>query len=119
MSKIAIASMIVATTLFASRPLAADDKGDKEKDRVIKTDDKLTVTIDDLQGPGIQTAVKAVVDKKGQVTLPHLTKPVTARGLTCQKLERAVVKAYRDANLIAQATVSVKFRGEEKENEGL
>jgi protein involved in polysaccharide export with SLBB domain len=117
--KSAIAALAVACLLLASHLVAgrADEK-DKEKQQVIQAGDKLTVTIDDLQGPGVQTSIKAVVDKKGDITLP-LVNNVAAKGLTCAKLEQAIVKAYRDAKLIQQANVSVKFRTEEKESEGL
>ena len=89
-----------------------------EKNPVIKVDDRLEVTILDLQGPGVKTTVKPVVDKKGEIKLPYLNR-VAAKGLTCKDLETAIVKAYRDGNLIANATVSVEFAKEKKEYEGL
>jgi protein involved in polysaccharide export with SLBB domain len=118
--KVAVTALVVASILLTSAFVAAgaDENEDKEKTRVIKIDDKLTVTIDDLQGPGVQTSVKVVVDKKGEIKLPLLNN-VSAKGLTRDKLEQAIVKTYRDQNLLRQANVSVKFRGEEKESEGL
>src|SRR5688572_636918 len=103
---------------------AADEKKGQEKDKdaeknpVIKVDDRLEVTVFDLQGPGVKTVVKQTVDKKGEIKLPYVDR-VAAKGLTCGKLEAAIVKAYRDANLIANATVSVEFAKEKKEYEGL
>jgi len=59
--------------------------------------------------------VKADVDPKGEVTLPLLSKPVPARGLTPEKLEAAIVKAYNRDGLIANAVVAVKFRSPGKD----
>jgi protein involved in polysaccharide export with SLBB domain len=78
--------------------------------RDLRVGDALVVTIADLEGPGKSTMVKADVDAKGEITLPMLSKPVPARGLTREKLTDAIVKAYDRDNLIANAVVTVKFR---------
>ena len=116
-------ALILALLLpYAAR--AGDDKKAPEKDQdaeknpVIKVDNRLEVTVLDLQGPGIKTVVRQTVDKKGEIKLPYLNQ-VAAKGLTCDKLEAAIKKAYRDANLIADANVSVKFAEAEKPSEGL
>ena len=100
------------TPVSEARPssLGAADKKDAEKDRAIQVKDKLTVSISDLEAPNKDTVVKAVVDEKGEVTLPHLKNPVKAKGLTCPKLEEAIVKAYHDANILYKANVKVVFR---------
>ena len=82
----------------------------KEAERAIQAKDKLTVSVSDLEAPNKDTVVKVAVDEKGEITLPHLKKPLSAKGLTCRKLEGAIVKAYRDANILAQANVKVVFR---------
>ncbi len=113
---------LVLALLLPCAAIATDDrKGPEkgaEKKPVIKVDDRLEVAIFDLQGPGIKTVVKQTVDKKGEIKLPYLNR-VTAKGLTCEKLEAAIKKAYRDANLITDADVSVAFAEEKKEYEGL
>jgi Polysaccharide biosynthesis/export protein len=111
--------LIVASLALTPRLALADEPGGKkEEERVIKQDDRLSISIFDLQGPGIETVAKKELDKKGQISLPYLKNPLTAKGLTLKKLEAAIVKAYRDENLLAQATVSVKF-SDEKPSEGL
>ena len=83
----------------------------KENDaRDLRVGDALVVTIADLEAPGKSTMVKADVDAKGEITLPLLSKPVPARGLTREKLTDAIVKAYERDKLIANAVVTVKFR---------
>jgi Polysaccharide biosynthesis/export protein len=98
----------------AAMTLGAADKKDPEKDRAIQAKDKLTVSISDLEKPNEDTVVKVVADEKGEITLPHLKNPVKAKGLTCQKLEGVIVKAYRDANILYKANVKVAFRKDPK-----
>ena len=110
---------VMSFLVGAAAARAADDgKKDAEKTPPIRVGDTLEVTILDLQAPGVKTTVKPVVDKKGEVKLPHLAR-VAAKGLTCEQLEAAIRNAYRDANLLANADVSVQFAKAEKEPEGL
>jgi len=88
--------------------------GKEDEARPLRAGDALVVTIFDLEGPGKNTLVKADVDPKGQITLPQLSRPVPAEGLTREKLTDAIVKAYARDSLIANATVTVKFRTAEK-----
>ena len=88
--------------------------GKENEARPLRKGDALVVTIYDLEGPGKATLVKADVDARGEITLPILSKPVPADGLTREKLIGEIVKAYRRDNLIANATVAVKFRAAEK-----
>ena len=120
-SPLARVALMLALLLPCAARAGDDKKGpdtETEKNPVIKVDDRLEVTVYDLQGPGIKTVVKQTVDKKGEIKLPYVNQ-VTAKGLTCDKLEAAIKKAYRDANLIADAQVSVKFAQAEKPSEGL
>jgi hypothetical protein len=84
-----------------------------EKTRVIRTGDRLAVSIDDLEAINQKTVVKVDVDAKGDVALPYLKQPVPAAGMTLDKLEAGIVKAYHDAQLINKANVKVVFRSEE------
>jgi hypothetical protein len=96
----------------AAGAVTAADKA-RKRNRLIADDDELTVTIADLQGPGLNTTVNAVVDGKGRIELPNLKNPVRAEGLTLAKLKEAIVKAYHDENLLNRAEVTVKFRAAE------
>jgi protein involved in polysaccharide export with SLBB domain len=84
--------------------------GKENEARALGVGDALVVTILDLEGPGKNTIVKADVDPKGEITLPMLSKPVPAKGLTREKLCAEIIKAYERDQLIANATVIVKFR---------
>ena len=107
MLKLLLCTIVVG---WVALPLRADDaKKGAEKERVVKANDSLAVTVFDLEGPGRKTEVKVEPDKDGKVALPHLKDPVAAQGLTAGTLKDAIVKAYRDENLIAQANVLVDF----------
>jgi protein involved in polysaccharide export with SLBB domain len=108
MLKLLICTIVVG---MAALPLRAEDakKNSEEKERTVQVGEPLAVTVFDLEGPGRKTEVKVEPDGKGQVALPYLKKPVEAKGLTAGKLKDAIVKAYRDENLIAEAAVLVQF----------
>ena len=92
----------------------AAEKKEAEKEPAIQAKDKLTVSVSDLEAPNRDTVVNVAVDEKGEVTLPHLKKPLKAKGLTCKKLEREIVKAYNAANILKEANVKVVFRKDSK-----
>ena len=75
--------------------------------------ERITVSIMDLTGPGVETIKTARVDEDGNITLPQVG-PVKAEGLRPAELEQRVVKAYNEANLLERATVAVSLadRGE-------
>jgi protein involved in polysaccharide export with SLBB domain len=75
-------------------------------DYKISRNDTLTISISDLQGPGIETVKQTKVSESGNISLPYIGQ-VHAEGLTEIDLEKEIVAAYRRANLIEQATVSV------------
>jgi polysaccharide biosynthesis/export protein len=75
-------------------------------DYAVSRNDVLTISISDLQGPGIETVKQTRVSESGNISLPYIGQ-VRAEGLTEIELEREIVAAYRRANLIEQATVSV------------
>ncbi len=111
----AAALLTLIAVAAASMSVAAADGDPKagEKARVIKSEDKLVVSIDDLEAINQKTVAKVDVDAKGEVKLPYLSKPVPAAGLTTAKLMDAIVKAYHDASLINHANVTVIFRDAE------
>lgn len=75
-------------------------------DYAVSRNDVLTISISDLQGPGIETVKQAKVSESGNISLPYIGQ-VRAEGRTEIELEQEIVAAYRRANLIEQATVSV------------
>jgi protein involved in polysaccharide export with SLBB domain len=89
----------------STRP-TADDLVASSSDYVIGKNDLLNISITDLVGPGIESVRQVRVTESGKISMP-LVPQITAAGLTEAQLEQAVVAAYRDANLISNAQVSV------------
>src|SRR6188474_1237032 len=83
-----------------------EDLSAAEVDYVIGKNDLLTISITDLMGPGVETLKSVRVSESGNVSLP-LVGQVRAQGLTEQQLEGEIQRAYREANLIPNAQVSV------------
>jgi len=77
-----------------------------DADYVVGKNDLLSVTINDLVGPGVETTKTTRVSESGNISLP-LVGQIKALGLTEAELEQAVAKAYKDAKLIENAQVSV------------
>src|SRR5689334_9421513 len=106
--------LVLCTFLPAAFGAAPDD------DRAIRIGDPLAVSIRDLEGPGKNTLVEVNVNEAGEIALPMLRKPLPAKGLTTEKLREAVAEAYRQARLLQNARVTVKFRpGKENETHAL
>jgi protein involved in polysaccharide export with SLBB domain len=79
----------------------------KPTDYRISPNDLLAITLTDLNGPNTETIKQARVTESGNISLPFLKDAIQAAGNTEIELERAIVKAYRDARLIQNASVSV------------
>jgi protein involved in polysaccharide export with SLBB domain len=67
--------------------------------------------IADLEGPGKVSKQRLTVGEDGRVALPQLAKPVDVAGLTEAEAEQAIVRAYRDADVVVNAKVSVRRLG--------
>ncbi len=89
----------------ATDPLPSD-LSDTTTDYRISRDDQLSIAISDLQGPGQETVKVTRVTESGNISLPFVG-AVHAEGLTEIELEQAIIEAYRNANLIQNAQVSV------------
>lgn len=78
------------------------------RDYRIGPGDLLSITISDLAGPGSETQRTFRVSDSGMLSI-QLIDEIQAADLTEVELQRAIRRAYRDANLIndAQVTVSV------------
>src|SRR5688572_16554640 len=86
--------------------VTAEDLQSANQDYVIGRNDLLSISISDLVGPGVETVKQARVSESGNVSLP-LVGQVRAEGLTEAQLETEIQRAYRDANLMPNAQVSV------------
>lgn len=76
-------------------------------DYAIGAADALSISITDLVGPGVETVLPPRrVTETGFISLPYIGQ-VKASGLTEAQLEQAIAQAYRDANLIPNAQVTV------------
>jgi Polysaccharide biosynthesis/export protein len=85
---------------------AAKAEPTTEPAQTIATDQPLTVTIDQLVGPGVDKTSNVRVAADGTITLPMI-EPVTAAGKTTTDLQHEIADKYRQANLIPDATVTV------------
>jgi polysaccharide biosynthesis/export protein len=83
-----------------------EDLVSSTNDYTISRNDLLSISISDLVGPGQDTVKTARVTESGNISLPYLG-PVHAEGLTEIELEQAIVQAYRTANLVQNAQVTV------------
>lgn len=84
-----------------------DDLKPYAGDYHIAPNDLLAITISDLNGPNTETVKQARVSESGNISLPFLEQPIHAAGMTEIDLERAIIRAYHDAQLIEKAQVSV------------
>lgn len=89
----------------ASAPTAEDLEVTREDYRIGRND-LVSVSIEGLVGQGVETVSTKRVTESGNINLP-LVGTVKALDLTEAELEQAVVQAYRNANLIQDAQVSV------------
>ena len=86
--------------------VTSEDLQSANQDYVIGKNDLLSVTVSDLVGPGVETVKQARVSESGNISLP-LVGQIRAEGLTEAQLETEIQRAYREANLMPNAQVSV------------
>lgn len=90
----------------ATEPTAEDLKP-WSADYRISPNDLLNITLSDINGPNTETVKQTRVSESGNISLPYIDQPIHAAGLTEIQLEQAIIAAYRNANLIQHAQVSV------------
>lgn len=90
-----------------ARDVTAADLVNDATDYKISPNDLLQVTLSDLAGPGSEQVKTVRVSQTGQIVLPLLVKPVQATGLSEAQVQQAVVDAYKDADVVRNATISV------------
>jgi protein involved in polysaccharide export with SLBB domain len=89
----------------ASGP-TADDLVAQVSDYTISPNDLIAVTIPDLIAQGVETVKVLRVSETGRISLP-LINQIAVSELTEAQAEEAIKAAYRDANIMPQAQVSV------------
>jgi polysaccharide export outer membrane protein len=77
-----------------------------DADYVVGKNDLISVTINDLVAPNVETTKTTRVSESGNISLP-LFGQIKAAGLTEAELEAAVADAYAKAKIIDKAQVSV------------
>ena len=87
-------------------PITPDDLKVPVEDYKIGPGDLLNVSITDLVGPGVETVKSTRVTDSGQISMP-LVGAIPVSGQTAIELEKSIQKAYRTANLLPNAQVSV------------
>jgi len=85
----------------------AEDMMSQTRDYHISPNDLLAISLSDIQGPNTETVKQTRVSESGNISLPYLDHPLHAAGVTEIQLEQAIIQAYREANLIQHAQVSV------------
>ena len=90
-----------------ARDVQQSDLTEVASDYLISPNDSLSVSITDLIAPGSESTKTLRVSQTGKISLPLLPQPVQAAGLSEQQLERAIADAYKDAQVITNAQVTV------------
>jgi len=98
-----------ADEFAAAEPPGPDDLITDKRPYRISPSDLLTIEVSDLTGPGTQTVKTTRVKENGTITMPYLSSPVHAQGLTEDQLEKAIVDRYRTENIIQKAQVTVQL----------
>ena len=84
-----------------------DDLSYTDKDYVLGPTDVVAVSVLDLYAEGMETTLQRQVENTGFIDLPLLEHRVQAEGKTKEELKKAVADAYRDAEILPDAIVSV------------
>jgi len=87
-----------------------EDLQAETEDYKIAPNDLVTISVTDLVGPGVETVKSVRVSEKGNITMPMLDKPIKVTGISEQEAEKAIAKAYRDMNLIANPQISLSVK---------
>ena len=89
-----------------STDVTADDLNPSNRDYTIGRNDLVSIAITDLVAPNVETIRTPRVSESGTVSLPIIGQ-IKAAGLTEAALEKEITKAYRQADVIQNAQVSV------------
>lgn len=89
-----------------AEPPTAADLVPAEGDYALSTGDLIAVTITDLVAQGVESLKQVRVTDTGNISLPYINQ-IKVAGLTEAQAEEAISRAYRDAQIIQNAQVSV------------
>lgn len=84
----------------------AEDLVPSDSDYGLSAGDLIAVSITDLVGPGVESLKQVRVTDSGRISLPYINQ-IQVAGLTEAQAEQAITNAYRDAQIIQNAQVSV------------
>lgn len=90
-----------------ARDVTAADLVATASDYSVSPNDVLSISISDLLGPNTVSDRTIRVTQTGKISLPLLNQPITVEGKTEQQVEQAIKDAYRDAQILQNAQVSV------------
>lgn len=76
-------------------------------DYVIGPTDLITVSIYDLVNQGVETVRSSRVSDTGMLSLPMLSEPLAASGMTEAQLQKMIAQKYKEAALLPNAQVAV------------
>lgn len=60
-----------------------------------------------MLGIPVEKQIQAVIDEKGDITLPYIDAPVQAAGLTTSELERKIQRIYTEGKIYRNITVNI------------
>ena len=89
-----------------AREPTAEDLVPSDTDYGLSPGDLIAVSITDLIGPGVESLKQVRVTDTGRISLPYINQ-IQIAGLTEAQAEQAISNAYRDAQIIQNAQVSV------------
>ncbi len=90
-----------------SRDVTEADMLATASDYSVSPNDVLSVSISDLLGPNTVSDRTIRVTQTGRISLPLLQQPIKVEGQTEQQVETAIKDAYRDAQILQNAQISV------------
>lgn len=90
-----------------ARDVTAADLVVTASDYSVSPNDVLSISISDLLGPNTVSDRTIRVTQTGKISLPLLNQPLSVEGKTEQQVEQAIKDAYRDAQILQNAQVSV------------
>jgi len=61
-----------------------------------------------LLGIPQEKAIEAIIDEEGSITIPYITEPIQAAGLTTSALERQIQKIYTEKEIYRNITVNIQ-----------
>ncbi|GIW77084.1 MAG: hypothetical protein KatS3mg104_2147 [Phycisphaerae bacterium] len=90
-----------------ARDVTQSDLVATASDYSVSPNDVLSISISDLLGPNTVSDRTIRVTQTGKISLPLLNQPISVEGKTEQQVEQAIKDAYRDAQILQNAQVSV------------